>query len=47
MQIAPAERAAPGPVLGLIEDARSWLQNKNTDQWVNPWPTLPRATGES
>lgn len=39
MQIAPANAQHLDLVLGLIEDARSWLQNKNTDQWVNPWPT--------
>jgi GNAT superfamily N-acetyltransferase len=26
-------------VLGLIEDARSWLWTKDTDQWARPWPT--------
>jgi GNAT superfamily N-acetyltransferase len=25
-------------VLGLIDDAGSWLRTKDTDQWVKPWP---------
>ena len=25
-------------IIGLIEDAASWLRTKNTDQWTRPWP---------
>jgi GNAT superfamily N-acetyltransferase len=25
-------------VLGLIEEASSWLRTKDTDQWAKPWP---------
>jgi GNAT superfamily N-acetyltransferase len=26
-------------VIGLIEDAASWLRTRGTDQWARPWPT--------
>ena len=26
-------------VLGMIDEAASWLQTKGTDQWATPWPT--------
>ena len=29
-------------VLGLIDDARSWLGTKGTDQWAEPWPDRKR-----
>jgi len=32
-------------VLSLIEDARSWLWEKGTDQWAKPWPD-PAARDE-
>ena len=38
LQIAPANTQHLDTVLGLIEDARSWLWTKETDQWENPWP---------
>lgn len=28
-----------GAVIGLIEGARRWLRTKNTDQWLQPWPS--------
>jgi Acetyltransferase (GNAT) family len=45
MQIALAGEQHLETVLGLIEDARSWLWTKDTDQWENPWPT-PSARDE-
>ncbi len=41
LQIARASAQHLDTVLGLIEDARSWLWNKATDQWEIPWPTRP------
>lgn len=38
MRIARATAAHLDSVLGLIEDARSWLWTKDTDQWEKPWP---------
>jgi GNAT superfamily N-acetyltransferase len=29
-------------VLGLIEEARTWLGTKGTNQWASPWPDLKR-----
>jgi GNAT superfamily N-acetyltransferase len=26
-------------IIGLIEAARRWLRTKNTDQWLQPWPS--------
>lgn len=26
-------------IIGLIDDAREWLRDKDTDQWAKPWPT--------
>lgn len=39
LQIAQANAQHLNTVLGLIEDARSWLWTKDTDQWEEPWPT--------
>jgi GNAT superfamily N-acetyltransferase len=39
MQIARAGAQHLDVVLGLIEDARSWLWTKDTDQWEKPWPS--------
>jgi GNAT superfamily N-acetyltransferase len=39
LQIARASAQHLDTVLGLIEDARSWLWTKATDQWEKPWPT--------
>ena len=25
-------------IVGLIDEASTWLQNKETDQWARPWP---------
>jgi GNAT superfamily N-acetyltransferase len=38
MRIACAQPAHLPTVLDLIEDARSWLWKKDTDQWEKPWP---------
>ncbi len=41
-------RANPGEmpvVIGLIEEAATWLRTKGTDQWAKPWPSL-RARNE-
>ena len=38
LQIARASAQHQDTVLGLIEDARSWLCSKDTDQWEKPWP---------
>src|SRR5260370_5645254 len=38
LQIARASAQDLDTVLGLIEDARSWLWSKDTDQWDKPWP---------
>lgn len=32
-------------VLGLIDEASSWLRNKDTDQWARPWPNKWRRNG--
>jgi GNAT superfamily N-acetyltransferase len=26
-------------ILGMIDEAATWLQSKDTDQWAKPWPT--------
>jgi hypothetical protein len=39
MHIARASARDLDTILGLIEDARSWLWIKATDQWEEPWPT--------
>jgi GNAT superfamily N-acetyltransferase len=26
-------------VIGLIDEAASWLRSKDTDQWIRPWPS--------
>jgi GNAT superfamily N-acetyltransferase len=38
MQIARAGPEHLDAVLCLIEDARRWLGDKDTDQWETPWP---------
>jgi GNAT superfamily N-acetyltransferase len=38
MQITLATTEDFEAVLGLIDDAASWLRTKDTDQWVKPWP---------
>jgi GNAT superfamily N-acetyltransferase len=38
LQIARASVRDLDTVLGLIENARSWLRSKETDQWDKPWP---------
>lgn len=42
MRIARAENTDRDmqAVLGLIEDARTWLGTIGTDQWASPWPDL-------
>jgi GNAT superfamily N-acetyltransferase len=45
MQIARASTRDLDTVLGLVEDARSWLWSKDTDQWDKPWPD-PAARDE-
>lgn len=27
-----------GTIIGLVDDAAAWLQQKATDQWAKPWP---------
>jgi GNAT superfamily N-acetyltransferase len=39
LQIAQANAQHLDTVLGLINDARSRLWTKDTDQWEKPWPT--------
>ena len=38
LQIARASAQHLDTVLALVEDARSWLWSKDTDQWEKPWP---------
>jgi GNAT superfamily N-acetyltransferase len=38
MRIVRAQPTHLPTILGLIEDARSWLWKKDTDQWEKPWP---------
>jgi GNAT superfamily N-acetyltransferase len=38
MRIALAATEDFDTVLGLIDDAATWLQAKNTNQWARPWP---------
>ena len=45
LQIARASAQHLDEVLGLIDDARSWLWTKDTDQWDKPWPD-PAARNE-
>lgn len=45
LQIVRASAQDRDIVLGLIEDARSWLWSKDTDQWDKPWPD-PAARDE-
>jgi hypothetical protein len=28
-----------GTIIGLINEAASWLRTKETDQWASPWPS--------
>lgn len=38
-QIRPAEMGDMDSIIGLIDEAASWLgREKNTDQWRRPWP---------
>ena len=39
LHIAQANAQHLDTVLGLIDDARTWLWTKNTNQWEEPWPT--------
>jgi GNAT superfamily N-acetyltransferase len=39
-QIAQANGKHLDTVLDLIDDARSWLWTKKTDQWETPWPSV-------
>lgn len=41
MRIAQAVPEHLDVILGLIEDARTWLQGKDTNQWAVPWPDRP------
>jgi GNAT superfamily N-acetyltransferase len=34
-----ADRHDHDVIIGLIDAAADWLRTKNTDQWVQPWPT--------
>lgn len=45
MRIAQAAPEHLDVILGLIEDARTWLQGKDTNQWAVPWPD--RATRDA
>ena len=36
--IRPASPDDEGVIIGLIEEASSWLRGKGTDQWARPWP---------
>lgn len=38
MRIALATTEDFDAILGLIDDAATWLRTKNTDQWKSPWP---------
>jgi GNAT superfamily N-acetyltransferase len=38
MRIVQAAPEHLGIVLGLIEEARGWLELRETDQWAEPWP---------
>src|SRR6516225_2127380 len=44
MRIARAENTDRDlqAVLGLIEEARTWLGTMGIDQWASPWPDLER-----
>ena len=35
---ARATRREIKAVLGLIDEASTWLRSKDTDQWTEPWP---------
>lgn len=39
LRIARATPEDFGTILGLIDDAREYLQTKGTKQWTTPWPT--------
>jgi GNAT superfamily N-acetyltransferase len=41
MRIAKAALEHLDVILSLIEDARTWLQGKDTNQWAVPWPDRP------
>jgi GNAT superfamily N-acetyltransferase len=38
MRIALATAEDFNAILGLIDDAATWLRAKDTDQWAKPWP---------
>jgi GNAT superfamily N-acetyltransferase len=38
MRIAKAAPEHLDVILGLVEDARTWLRDQDTDQWAAPWP---------
>ena len=38
MQITLATTEDFDAILGLIDDAATWLRTKDTDQWAAPWP---------
>jgi GNAT superfamily N-acetyltransferase len=45
MRIACATDEDQEVVLGLIEDARTWLRTKDTNQWEEPWPSQDERDG--
>lgn len=40
LQLRRATERDLDTVLGLIDEAASWLRGKDTDQWRKPWPNL-------
>ena len=42
LHIRPAVAGDLGTIFSLIDEARTWLPAKGTDQWAKPWPS-PRA----
>jgi GNAT superfamily N-acetyltransferase len=45
MRLARATADDFKTVLGLIDEAASWLRTKGTDQWLRPWPTREARDG--
>lgn len=39
LQVRRADADDLDLILGMINGAAAWLQNKGTDQWALPWPT--------
>jgi GNAT superfamily N-acetyltransferase len=39
LKIRPALPGDIDKIIGLIDDAREWLRDRDTDQWAKPWPT--------